>query len=53
MYRAILYGTIGVEIGEAIAQAFGPVKGFYLSNGALLSNRDSKVATLREIVSDL
>jgi hypothetical protein len=46
-----LYGTLGVEIAEAIARSFGPEQGLYFANGALMPSRDGKVQELRDIVS--
>lgn len=48
--RSLLYGSIGVEIAEAIAKSFGPEQGLYLPSGALLSGRDAKVQEMRDIV---
>ncbi|CAL8074169.1 unnamed protein product [Orchesella dallaii] len=46
----LLLGSVGVEIGEAIAQAFGIEQGLYGSGGNLMSDKDSKVQIIRDMI---
>lgn len=49
-FRPILYGSVGVELAEAIARAFGIQEGLYLANGVLMTERDPKVQETRNLV---
>jgi predicted metalloendopeptidase len=40
--KATLYGSLGVELAEVVARAFGPKDGLYLADGTFMSERDSK-----------
>lgn len=40
-------GSIGVELGEAIASAFGIQQGLYASGGNLMYEKDEKTQTIR------
>lgn len=48
--RPLLLGSVGVEMGGAIAQAFGIELGLYGSGGHLMSNKDEKVQTIRDLI---
>jgi hypothetical protein len=52
-FRALLLGSVGVKISQAMASAFAPEKGFYSANGVLFTERDPKVEVLRQAVSCL
>ncbi|ODM93644.1 Endothelin-converting enzyme 1 [Orchesella cincta] len=46
----LLLGSVGVEIGEAIAQAFGIEQGLYGPDGKLMSDKDAKVQIMRDLI---
>jgi hypothetical protein len=50
--RPLLYGSLGVELGEQFAKAFGPEQGLYWADGTLMQKLDPKVQESRDLVSN-